>query len=177
MCDYMSEENENNEDASPQLTWFRAAVDERITSIAIRTSTESFVTDDTADCIRGTHTLTRVHTLLVDTGTTQRTVRVDGAFGLTTQVRIAKVTRNAGADCPVNCHTAICVGTTRSWVAGVRWVTNWKQTNKVAYCKYISDKKTSKKLSKVNNGANQDNRQALNKNSFLWLYHDLCILP
>lgn len=83
------------------------------------------MTDDVADGRSPTHIQTGIYTLVVDTGKTQWTVRVDGTLRFAAHIGITHVTRDAGADSPVFHHVAVGVWTTWGWVAGVRWGRYW----------------------------------------------------
>ena len=69
------------------LTWLGSAIDEWITSIAIRTATERVMSDYFTFSRWSTSSCTRLYTETVDTSFAERTVRVGGTPRLATRLR------------------------------------------------------------------------------------------
>lgn len=86
--------------------------------------------DDRALRVGTTHARTRVGTLVIDTGSTARTVSVEHTLGSAAGVRVTRVVGQAGARAGAITLSTHSVGTTRSRVARITrslWLSRYNQ--------------------------------------------------
>lgn len=91
----------------------RSTESERIPSSTRRTTAHGDVIDYIAPCTGSARANAWIHAILIDTGFHSSAIRVHGALWTTVRVRIAMVIRQTCTETVV----ALCVGSTRRWVA------------------------------------------------------------
>jgi hypothetical protein len=90
-----------------------------IAGVASQTRAYRLMTVGVADGVDAAGSRTRVDTLVVDAGPVSRTIRVENALWAAGQVGVAKVTGDAGAGTGAQLGAALCISSTRRWLAGI----------------------------------------------------------
>jgi hypothetical protein len=120
------------------VTWFNSAKSERISSVALIASTRWKMIHNLAVCILATCPWARILAFISYTGAIWRAIRIQNTFRSATFIRISNIVGRTGTCSCTILFSALCIWSTRVWIAWSRCFINWFFLHNWALSEWIS---------------------------------------